>query len=63
MNYKFNEIVCLNCNKKLKREDSCFEITQTKWVNGYYTIESESQYYCQECSKDGFSITALVNGK
>jgi len=58
-----NKQLCYWCQKRIKPIDPSTEISLTTWINGYWTQSQESRYFCQECSKDGFTVTPVVTGK
>ena len=54
---------CDWCLKEIKPIDSAIEFSMTVWINGYWTQSQESKYYCQQCSKDGFTLLPKVSGQ
>jgi len=54
---------CAWCLEQIKPIDPAIEFTMTVWINGYWTQQDESKFYCQKCSKDGFTLLPKVSGQ
>ena len=55
--------LCDWCHEQIKPTEPAVEFNMTTWINGYWTQSSESRYFCQKCSKDGFTLLPKVSGQ